>query len=61
MSRTISPEGQLAAPVQRAHSTPDPETPPSQPNPNPLPDDVPAPANAPVEEPSLPEPPIRAA
>jgi hypothetical protein len=47
---------------RRAHSTPDPETPPSQPHPTPppTPDDVPAPTHAPVEEPTLPEPPIRA-
>jgi len=49
--------------LRRAHSTPDPETPPSQPHPppTPVPDDVPDPAHAPVEEPRLPEPPIRAA
>ncbi|HEX9172873.1 MAG TPA: hypothetical protein VF861_09430 [Telluria sp.] len=45
---------------QRAHSTPDPEVPPSEPKPNPTPDDVPAPTHAPVEEPTRPEPPIRA-
>lgn len=42
----------------RAHQTPEPDIPPD-PKP-PLPDDVPSPANAPVEEPRLPEPPIRA-
>jgi hypothetical protein len=47
--------------TQRAHSTPDPEIPPSEPTPNPMPDDVPAPTHAPVEEPTQPEPPIRAA
>jgi hypothetical protein len=47
----------------RAHSTPDPEDlPPDRPpaNPPPVPDDDPLPAHAPVEEPRLPEPPIRA-
>jgi hypothetical protein len=44
---------------QRGHSTPDPETPPSQPPPS-VPDDEPAPEYAPVKEPTLPEPPIRA-
>lgn len=42
-----------------AHSTPDPEVPPEPPQP-PVPDDVPPPVNAPVEEPKLPAPPIRA-
>jgi hypothetical protein len=47
-------------PIFRAHSTPDPDAvPPRDPTPNP--DDVPPPTNAPVEEPTLPEPPIRAA
>jgi len=41
----------------RAHSTPDPEQPPPT---IPVPDDVPDPAHAPVEEPVIPEPPIRA-
>lgn len=40
-----------------AHSTPDPEQPPPT---IPVPDDVPDPAHAPVEEPVIPEPPIRA-
>jgi hypothetical protein len=46
----------------RGHSTPDPETPPSQPTPPsvPVPDDEPGPEYAPVKEPTLPEPPIRA-
>lgn len=44
---------------QKAHTTPDPDLPP--PDPNPDPDDVPAPARAPVEEPDMPEPPIKAA
>lgn len=47
---------------QRAHTTPDPESPndPTPPHPTPpVPDDVPDPVNAPVEEPRLPEPPIR--
>jgi protein TonB len=46
----------------RAHTTPDPESPndPTPPHPTPpVPDDVPDPVNAPVEEPRLPEPPIR--
>jgi hypothetical protein len=43
----------------RAHSTPDPEVPP--PDPRPDPDDVPAPARAPVEEPTLPAVPVKAA
>lgn len=46
----------------RAHSTPDPESPndPTPPHPTPpVPDDVPDPVNAPVEEPRLPEPPMR--
>lgn len=45
--------------VHEAHSTPDPDLP--DPKPTPVPDDVPAPANAPVEEPTFPEPPIKAA
>jgi len=44
----------------RAHSTPDPETPPSKPPVPPAPDEAPDPAHAPVEEPRQPEPPIRA-
>jgi hypothetical protein len=55
---------ELAAPLLRAHSTPDPETPPPTPTPTPnrppVPDDEPLPTHAPVEEPRLPEPPIRA-
>ena len=46
---------------RRAHSTPDPDLPPADPTHNPDPDDVPPPSRAPVEEPTLPEPPIRAA
>ena len=51
------------AAVRRAHSTPDPTTsdpdlPPPQPRPDP--DDVPAPARAPVKEPDVPEPPVKA-
>ena len=42
----------------RAHSTPDPETPP--PDPRQDPDDVPAPERAPVREPDAPEPPVKA-
>jgi hypothetical protein len=62
---TIAPQymtgGDTQSPLQRAHSTPDPEIPASEPKPNPTPDDVPAPTHAPVEEPTQPEPPIRAA
>ena len=43
----------------QAHSTPDPEPTPTPPT-IPVPDDVPDPAHAPVEEPVIPEPPIRA-
>ena len=46
-----------------AHIAPDPDVPdPKQPPqpPVPVPDDVPDPTNAPVQEPRLPEPPIRA-
>ncbi|MCC2958913.1 hypothetical protein LK540_00495 [Massilia sp. IC2-278] len=43
----------------RAHSTPDPEQTPTPPT-IPVPDDVPDPAHAPVEEPVIPDPPIRA-
>lgn len=50
--------------AQYAHSTPDPDSPNEPPPPHvppqpPVPDDVPDPVNAPVEEPRLPEPPIR--
>ncbi len=45
-----------------AHSTPDPDTDPSAPPaPASVPDDVPPPTHAPVKEPTLPEPPIKAA
>ena len=47
--------------IVRAHTTPDPtdpEQPPPQPSPDP--DDVPAPSRAPVEEPGMPQPPIKA-
>ena len=50
-----------------AHSTPDPDVPPAtEPEPTPpvtvpVPDDVPAPTHAPVTEPGMPEPPMRAA
>jgi hypothetical protein len=52
---------QEPTPDLRAHSTPDPtdpEQPPPQPSPDP--DDVPAPSRAPVQEPTWPEPPIKA-
>lgn len=60
LASTDQPGRQAA--IGRAHSTPDPETPPPQPHPTPppTPDDVPGPTHAPVEEPTLPEPPIRA-
>lgn len=48
---------------QQFHTTPDPDSPNEPPTPHsppPVPDDVPDPVNAPVEEPRLPEPPIRA-
>ncbi len=61
MSAFASTDEQGGAPaIRRAHSTPDPETPPSQPPAQPTPDQAPDPAHAPVEEPTLPEPPIRA-
>ncbi|MDB5933693.1 MAG: hypothetical protein JWQ01_1037 [Massilia sp.] len=45
-----------------AHSTPDPDADPDPdpPGPNPNPDDVPPPAHAPVQEPTMPAPPIKA-
>ena len=46
--------------TMRAHSTPDPDVPPNDPKPPAVPDDVPPPVNAPVEEPTLPVPPIKA-
>ena len=52
----------------KAHSTPDPDLPPATepeqppaPTTVPVPDDVPAPAHAPVIEPDMPAPPLRAA
>ena len=49
----------------QAQSTPDPDAVPGRdpatPPPVPTPDDVPGPTHAPVEEPRMPEPPIRAA
>lgn len=51
----------VAATMLRAHSTPDPTDPDQPPpQPGPEPDDVPAPARAPVEEPGMPQPPIKA-
>jgi hypothetical protein len=53
-----------AATGRHAHSTPDPESPPPDRTPTPptpvVPDDEPLPSHAPVQEPTLPEPPIRA-
>ena len=43
---------------KQAHSTPDPDADPAPPNS--IPDDIPPPAHAPVQEPTLPEPPIKA-
>ena len=63
MNQTDSYDSPNRSAAVHAHSTPDPDTPndPAQPYPNPpVPDDVPDPVNAPVEEPRLPEPPIRA-
>jgi len=54
---TIDPHGGAHANTLRAHSTPDPEQPPPT---IPVPDDVPDPVHAPVEEPLIPDPPIRA-
>jgi hypothetical protein len=52
---------QDSRPALRAHTTPDPTDPDLPPPDNsPDPDDVPAPARAPVEEPTLPVPPIKA-
>lgn len=51
---------QAPEPVRRSHQTPDPETPPPTQSPPSQPDEYPAPTNAPVQEPKLPEPPIRA-
>ncbi|GAB3471873.1 hypothetical protein GCM10027321_44250 [Massilia terrae] len=47
-------------PVRRGHQTPDPENPPPTQSPPKAPDEYPAPTNAPVQEPRMPEPPIRA-
>ncbi|QYF96237.1 hypothetical protein KY495_23855 [Massilia sp. PAMC28688] len=47
--------------AMRAHSTPDPDAIPEPTPTPPVPDDVPPPVNAPVEEPTFPEPPIKAA
>ena len=51
-----------AAPDQprHGHQTPDPETPPPTRSPDPEPDEYPAPTHAPVQEPRVPQPPIRA-
>jgi hypothetical protein len=63
--RDIAIERNPGAAWQRAHSTPDPETPPATPErpsiPPIGPEDDPLPAHAPVEEPTLPEPPVQAA
>jgi hypothetical protein len=65
----IAPEQGAQEPLagarsQRAHSTPDPETPPTEPHRPPMPpigpEDDPLPSHAPVEEPTLPEPPVQA-
>ena len=44
----------------RVHSTPDPSNPDVPPQPSPDPDDVPAPSRAPVQEPDMPTPPVKA-
>lgn len=46
--------------VQRAHITPDPETPPHEPEKDPPPDETPLPEEPPIEEPNPPAPPIKA-
>ena len=59
MMDTIDPQQGEHGRALRAHSTPEPESNPTPPT-VPVPDDVPDPAHAPVEEPTLPVPPIRA-
>lgn len=59
MSAVASKHEQDSPGAVRTHSTPDPETPPPKPQPTP-PDEAPDPAHAPVEEPTRPEPPMRA-
>ena len=59
MMDTIDPRDGGRPGALHAHSTPDPDSPPTPP-PIPVPDNEPDPAHAPVEEPKLPEPPIRA-
>jgi protein TonB len=53
------PDEPLGEP-RHGHQTPDPETPPPTRSPDPEPDEYPAPTHAPVQEPRMPEPPIRA-
>ena len=56
-------KGRHGATPLHAHSTPEPDSPEPTPAPDPrppVPDDVPDPVNAPVEEPRMPQPPIRA-
>ena len=59
MMDTIDPHEGNRMSALHAHSTPEPDTIPTPPT-VPVPDDVPDPAHAPVEEPTLPVPPIRA-
>lgn len=59
MMDTIDPHDGRRPGALHAHSTPEPEPSPTPPT-IPVPDDEPDPAHAPVEEPRLPEPPIRA-
>lgn len=59
MMDTIDPRDGERLGALHAHSTPEPEPSPNAPT-IPVPDDVPDPAHAPVEEPMIPEPPIRA-
>jgi len=51
--------GRAALVPVRGHQTPDPETPPPDRTPPQQPDEYPAPTHAPVQEPKLPEPPVR--
>jgi hypothetical protein len=60
MKNRFAPHYATAGEPVHGHSTPDPETPPSTPSPPPAPDEYPAPTHAPVQEPRMPEPPIKA-
>ncbi|UTY60260.1 hypothetical protein [Massilia sp. erpn] len=54
------PAIEQAARQQRAHITPDPETPPPVPEHDPPPDETPLPEVPPIEEPVPAAPPIKA-